>query len=617
MDGQSSPEVPSPSGYEPVNAITQRGFRIITRKLPILKAEPIERMTTTLGISPPEMIFGDNFASIEHLESGWGVEFNALQALEMVDKTGHSMLQVAHSKEWQSTREKKHEGITEVVKPFDWSYTTDYKGTERSASLRLRSSNTPIPLELLKRPDPIIFFDEVMLYEDEMADNGITSLSCKVRVMPARLLLLCRFFMRLDGVMVRIRDTRVYVEFDTREVIREYTAREDRYEAIRQKLAMKGRDVPAQLRDPNNLVDLLPIVDKTFESVCLRSTVNGINNSLHGLLSSIAESNTPCLFPQGTIPILSYCLLLNQLIEALPQQSSIYKTGLLSPRRPISVSASFSAIEAVPQISPTPAPSSKTQPPIPQPDDYKSLPPTNKLAAEIRKRAPFIAETYIAYGICEKLVKECASQADYTIPQRHEKNGVIPKTADGEDLGVGTGWWYESLGMTPTFNNWAQITFLHMYILTVRLRAFPVSAAPSWHQHLLDHFFYIAEDRMVREHNVYSRMIRNKYLKDLFTQWRGILAAYDEGLVKGDAVLATAVWRNIFYGREDVDMKGLGTVVSYMRGVLKGLEGMDDEEVGKGDVVFGDPGTQKKIVEVKSRMMDTLPKMERIQSPKK
>ncbi|KAL9031431.1 MAG: hypothetical protein Q9196_000534 [Gyalolechia fulgens] len=565
MDGQSSPKVPSPSGYEPVNAITQRGFRITTRKLPILKAEPIERMTTTLGISPPEMIFGDNFASIEHLESGWGIEFNALQALEMVDKTGHSMLQVAHSKEWQSTREKKHEGITEVVKPFDWSYTTDYKGTERSASLRLRSSNTPIPLELLKRPDPIIFFDEVMLYEDEMADNGITSLSCKVRVMPARLLLLCRFFMRLDGVMVRIRDTRVYVEFDTREVIREYTAREDRYEAIRQKLAMKGRDVPAQLRDPNNLVDLLPIVDKTFESV----------------------------------------------------QSSIYKTGLLSPRRPISVSASFSATEAVPHISPTPAPSSKTQPPIPQPDEYKSLPPTNKLAAEIRKRAPFIAETYIAYGICEKLVKECASQADYTIPQRHEKNGVIPKTADGEDLGVGTGWWYESLGMTPTFNNWAQITFLHMYILTVRLRAFPASAAPSWHQHLLDHFFYIAEDRMVREHNVYSRMIRNKYLKDLFTQWRGILAAYDEGLVKGDAVLATAVWRNIFYGREDVDMKGLGTVVSYMRGVLKGLEGMDDEEVGKGDVVFGDPGTQKKIVEVKSRMMDTLPKMERIQSPKK
>ena len=34
-------------------------------------------------------------------------------------------------------------------------------------------------------------------------------------------------------------------------------------------------------------------------------------------------------------------------------------------------------------------------------------------------------------------------QVDYSIPQRKEKNGVVPKGADGEDLGVGKGWWYE------------------------------------------------------------------------------------------------------------------------------------------------------------------------------
>ncbi|KAI4207017.1 MAG: hypothetical protein LQ348_000704 [Seirophora lacunosa] len=270
MNGQSSPNAQLLLRDEPGNVIVHRGFRITTKKLPILKAEPIERMTSTLGIAPPEMIFGDNLASIEHLATGWSIDFTAFHALGRVDKTGSSMLQVAHSKEWQSTREKKHEGITEVVKPFDWSYSTDYKGTEQSIPPYLEPCDTPIPLELLKRPDPIIFFDEVMLYEDEMADNGITALSCKVRVMHARLLLLCRFFMRLDGVMLRIRDTRVFVEFETGEVIREYTAREDSYEAVRQKLAMKGRDVPAQLRDPNGLVDLLPIVDKSLERVVLK-----------------------------------------------------------------------------------------------------------------------------------------------------------------------------------------------------------------------------------------------------------------------------------------------------------------------------------------------------------
>ena len=74
------------------------------------------------------------------------------------------------------------------------------------------------------------------LYEDELADNGITIMSCKVRVMPERMLLLNRFFMRLDGVMFRVRDTRVFVEFRTGEVIREYTAREEKYETVRHQL---------------------------------------------------------------------------------------------------------------------------------------------------------------------------------------------------------------------------------------------------------------------------------------------------------------------------------------------------------------------------------------------
>lgn len=119
------------------------------------------------------------------------------------------------------------------MKPFDWSYSTDYKGTLRTTDRAFQATTNPIPVDLLKRPDPILFFDEVILYEDELADNGITMLSCKIRVMPDRLLLLLRFFMRLDNVLVRLRDTRVYIDFDTLEVIREYQAKELDYETVR------------------------------------------------------------------------------------------------------------------------------------------------------------------------------------------------------------------------------------------------------------------------------------------------------------------------------------------------------------------------------------------------
>ncbi len=254
---------PSPSAAPP-RSFSIEGFRIITQKLPILKAGPIEEMTEKLGIAPPEMIFGDNLVAIEHAPSHWGIKFDAFGALDRVDKTGEKRLKVAYSREWHQSREDTHD-IKEVVRPFDWSYTTDYKGDLAPGSPEFPPSTEPIPLELLRQPDPILFFDDVILYEDELADNGITMLSVKIRVMPARLLLLCRFFMRLDNVLLRLRDTRVYVDFAKKEVIREYTAKEDAYDKVFQELAGRRDDVTAVLRDPNQMADILPVVEKTLE----------------------------------------------------------------------------------------------------------------------------------------------------------------------------------------------------------------------------------------------------------------------------------------------------------------------------------------------------------------
>ena len=278
--------IPATAAHPP-RTLTHAGFRISTQKLPILKAGPIEAMTARLRIAPPEMIFGDNFVSIEHGATGWGIRFDAFGALDRVDKTGEKRLEVAYSKEWHSSREGASGEIKEVVKPFDWSYSTDYRGNllrrgdgdggedkengEGRVHPRFQATDEQIPLELLKRPDPILFFDDVMLYEDELADNGITMLSVKVRVMPARLLLLCRFFMRLDNVLVRLRDTRVYVDFEKAEVIREYVAREEDYEKVRVSLASRRDDVAAVLREPNQLVELLPVVERSLEKVVLKS----------------------------------------------------------------------------------------------------------------------------------------------------------------------------------------------------------------------------------------------------------------------------------------------------------------------------------------------------------
>jgi cytochrome b pre-mRNA-processing protein 3 len=53
------------------------------------------------------------------------------------------------------------------------------------------------------------------------------------------------------------------------------------------------------------------------------------------------------------------------------------------------------------------------------------------------------AETYVSYGFTQKLYEACSSQADYEIPQLAQKGVEVPKTANGEELGVGEGWWYK------------------------------------------------------------------------------------------------------------------------------------------------------------------------------
>jgi cytochrome b pre-mRNA-processing protein 3 len=52
----------------------------------------------------------------------------------------------------------------------------------------------------------------------------------------------------------------------------------------------------------------------------------------------------------------------------------------------------------------------------------------------------------------QRLFEVCSAQADYKIPQASQKRAETPKTASGEDLGVGEGWWYES--MSTEFEAW-------------------------------------------------------------------------------------------------------------------------------------------------------------------
>lgn len=127
--------------------------------------------------------------------------------------------------------------------------------------------------------------------------------------------------------------------------------------------------------------------------------------------------------------------------------------SIRNPPRLLSTSRLLSAIQATPkpyQSKPPPAHPAAAEvqngnsPERKETGSPSTAAPSLSIAKELHKRVSSVTETYVAYGVCEALVKECARQADYTIPQAHEKNVDVPKTKEGEDLGVGTGWWFDS-----------------------------------------------------------------------------------------------------------------------------------------------------------------------------
>jgi len=158
----------------------------------------------------------------------------------------------------------------EEHKNWDWTYTTMYRGTvvpgrSMAAAASVQSSEERIDIARLKQPDPILYWDDAVLYEDEVSDNGQATLSVKIRVMPTCLLLLQRFFLRVDGVLLRLLETRLFLDFRLPYFVREWVHKEDECSKI---MDVLGEDYPIKCRDANALGDLLTqrrlVLEKVF-----------------------------------------------------------------------------------------------------------------------------------------------------------------------------------------------------------------------------------------------------------------------------------------------------------------------------------------------------------------
>ena len=251
--------IPSPRATLPLEdnpSISINDWTISSRKKPILNSQELDiwENEKLKGLTLPEMIFGNNYIRIENSKQHWSIEFNALDALKEV-QLQDSGIRVAYSNDWINSKKRQNstngaqrftndvnDDSLNIIHKYDWTYTTRYKGTESSPESKFRLDNDQkLPLDKLAVHDKILFYDDMILFEDELADNGISILNVKIRVMNERLLLLSRFFLRVDDVLVRVYDTRIFIQLPS--VGAFYlpvdTLTDEAYAAIREKADME------------------------------------------------------------------------------------------------------------------------------------------------------------------------------------------------------------------------------------------------------------------------------------------------------------------------------------------------------------------------------------------
>ncbi|KAF8059428.1 TIP41L [Scenedesmus sp. PABB004] len=251
-----------------------RGWSVRARTAPIIGSAQLDALSGALGgvLTLPEMVFGNSGLALRHDGSGLSLRFDAGDALRAWRADDLPPLKVSMAREWQAARVEEIAKQQAAVLEYDWTYTTSYAGTlewsppllggpgpgpgggeggaagadggagaaaaeqpqqqqqQQQQQQSQQSQQRPLPAwqpserqidrrMLMSKDEPILFYAEVPLYESELDDNGVCQLTVKVRVMPRCWLVLLRFWLRVDGCVVRLREVRYFSRLDAQPAV--------------------------------------------------------------------------------------------------------------------------------------------------------------------------------------------------------------------------------------------------------------------------------------------------------------------------------------------------------------------------------------------------------------
>lgn len=178
---------------------------------------------------------------------------------------------------------EKQKKYTVFDPQIDWAFRNNYCGTFRfvgeNTSHELQSLSQPpegrtmksIDYDMLKDQQlPIKFYALFDLFEDDLHDAGLSKLSVRFRAMETGFFALVRFVVRIDGVSLTIRDSRVFHSFDCKEIVLEETVKRITVdELISQQPHVDGDTLRRLLTDTAEAEKVMKEIHRDFGNIFL------------------------------------------------------------------------------------------------------------------------------------------------------------------------------------------------------------------------------------------------------------------------------------------------------------------------------------------------------------
>lgn len=257
-----------------------KDWKFIFKKSGILPSKELDQLSDDLKLQGiPDIVYGNNIAILTNEKNNFAYEVSPQDSLsfcnfeklnstfkENFDKTQDidtinvipTELKIKQAEFWKNKKISENAEIKVLEKISDWTYSSPYKGSIKSLkskeakedlksemenlsvdskekNIYLEKTDEEIPLHNLTAANPIKWFNEFLLFEDELGDCGLSQSTFRFRTMDDCFFGLLRSYLRVDDVCVRIYDTRIYHEFGKNFILREFSVRENSFEEIKKK----------------------------------------------------------------------------------------------------------------------------------------------------------------------------------------------------------------------------------------------------------------------------------------------------------------------------------------------------------------------------------------------